>query len=167
MRFIPLNLAVVYLSIATLSNPVWATTIEPISKTKPIPIACYIRSLATKRDHPISIDSGLNYELKAGNFDRVLQLIVALKLSTVQQLHIRAAIIRQAITNNRNDIIDAAVPQIVQLNSQVTRERPAYLGSIDFWNLPLSLAQDLIKADRKVPGITPAQICRKNHIAND
>jgi hypothetical protein len=151
MKYIPLSLALVYLSIAAATNPAWATTVDPISKTKPIPISCYIQAVDTKKDNPGWIDSGFYREIKSGNFDRVSQFQSALKFKTIQKLRIQSAIIQSAITNNRNDIIDTSILQIVQLNSQLARENPAYLS--ESWRSPLNLAQDLIKADRLKQGI--------------
>jgi tetratricopeptide (TPR) repeat protein len=151
MKYIPLNLALVYLIIAAVTNPACATTVDPISTTKPIPIACYIKAVDTKNDNPGWIDNEFDREIKAGNLDRVFQLQSALKFKPIQKLRIQSAIIRSAITNNRNDIIDASITQIVQLNSQLTRENPAYLS--ESWSLPLNLAQDLIKAGRLKQGI--------------
>ncbi len=150
MKYSSLSLVLVYLSIATVTNPAWATT-DPISKTKPIPVACYIQAVDTKNDNPGWIDSAFDRELKSGNFDRVFQLQSALKFKTIQKLRIQSAIIRSAITNNRNDIIDASIPQLVQINSQLARENPAYLS--ESWSLPLTLAQDLIKAEHLKQGI--------------
>jgi tetratricopeptide (TPR) repeat protein len=147
MRFTRLSLAAVYLSIATLTNPVWATTIAPVSQPKPIPIACYIQIMEKNSDNYIWVDRLITSELAAGNFNRVMQLIPVLKLTTLQQLNIRSAIIRQAIAKNRIDVIETNISQVVQLNSQYAREQPAYANSIDFWSLPLSLAQALIAAD--------------------
>ncbi len=151
MKYIPLSLALTYLGIATVTNPVWATTVDPISKTKPIPISCYIQAVDTKNDNPGWIDSGFDREIKSGNFDRVFQLQSALKFKTIQKLRIQSAIIRSAITNNRNDIIDTSIPQVIQINSQLARENPTYLS--ESWILPLNLAQDLIKAGRLEQGI--------------
>jgi hypothetical protein len=151
MKYISLNLALVYLNIAIVTNPAWSTTVDPISKIKPIPIACYLQAVDNKNDNPGWIDSGFEREIKAGNFDRVFQLRSTLKFTTIQKLRIQSAIIRSAITNNRNDIIDDSIPQIVQLNSQLARENTNYLN--ESWSLPLNLAQDLIKADRPTQGM--------------
>ncbi len=159
MRYIPLSLALIYLSIAAVANPVWATTVDPISKPKPISIACYIQAAGIKDDNPFKMNNILERELASGNFDRVLQLIPAFKFNTFSELNIRAAVIRQAITSNRNDIIDATLPQIVRLNSQLDREDKAYLQANNSWNIPLSLAQDLIKSGR-----TKSAISLLNHV---
>jgi tetratricopeptide (TPR) repeat protein len=151
MKYIPLSLALAYLSTAAVTNQVWATTVDPVSKTKPIPITCYLHAVDTKNDNPGLIDSELDREIKSGNFDRFAQLQSALKFKTSQRLRVYSAIIRSAITNNRNDIIDANIPQIVQINSQLARENPTYLS--ESWRLPLNLAQDLIKADRLKQGL--------------
>ena len=154
MRYIPLSLALIYLSITTVSNPVWATTVDPIAKIKPIPIACYIQAAGIQNDNPFKMNNVLERELAAGNFDRVQQLLPALKFNTSSELNIRAAIIRQAITNNRDDIIDITIPQIVQLNSQIYRDDKAYLRSRSSWYIPLSLARNLIEAGRIKAGIS-------------
>jgi tetratricopeptide (TPR) repeat protein len=154
MRYIPLSLALIYLTMTTVTTSVWAKPVEPSSKTKPIPIACYLQAAGIQNDNPLKMNNVLNRELASGNFDRVFQLIPALKFNTTSELNVHSAIIRQAITNNRDDIIDATLPQIVRLNSQLDREDKTYLRPSSSWHISLSLARDLIKSGRTKSGIT-------------